>query len=186
MSNIITYTTGNHIVGPNRQVERRLSIYAPSKRVGGISGDEICAASGFGAQVAAMASRSVSVPVSSWDQRRVDDIVASATNRDFGNGPQANLKARDTMILPTTLSPWDRVQKALEDQRWDFRTVESIAQDTGLDSSDVRVLLEEHESELRRPMFPDRQGRELFTSRKRRLGWREIAHTIQRCVSKSV
>ena len=91
-------------------------------------------------------------------------------------------KASEVTVLVLS---WDKVLNALENPKWDFRTVDSIAQESRLDPSDVKALLIEHESELRRPVFPDREGRKLFTSRNRRPGWREIVHTIQRCVSKS-
>ena len=81
---------------------------------------------------------------------------------------------------------WERVRMALEDPRWDFRTVESIGQETGLEVASVRNLLDQHKSDVRGPMLPDRDGRELFTSRSRPRGWREIVHTLQRCVSKSL
>ena len=100
--------------------------------------------------------------------------------------PQPGADLGEIDEVTERVSPWDKVLKALEDPMWDFRTVESIARETSLDPSHVRTLLDMHKSELRNPVFPDREGRKLFTARSRLPGWREIVHTIQRCVSKSL
>lgn len=112
----------------------------------------------------------------------VPEVLDAIFKRSSGssNVTMPSVKASDPTI------GWELVRKALEDPRWDFRTVESIARETGLDIASVRSLLDQHESDVRGPMLPDRDGRELFTSRHRARGWREIVHTIQRCVSKSL
>ena len=81
------------------------------------------------------------------------------------------MRVRSQKVSEATaaVSTWSKVLSALENPKWDFRTVDSIAQETQLEPSHVKALLSEHASELRRPVFPDRKGRELFTSRNRRL-----------------
>ena len=46
------------------------------------------------------------------------------------------------------LKAWPRIQVALEDPRWDFRTVEGISRETGLHAACIVELLEEHQPEV--------------------------------------
>ena len=115
---------------------------------------------------------------------RVEDVVADVFGTVIGRQAAPDVTALGGVTVLN--SPWGRVLNALGDRRWDFRTVQSIAQETLLEPSVVKTLLAEHESEVRRPMVPDRQGRELFTARDRQPGLREIVQTIQRYVSKSL
>jgi len=58
------------------------------------------------------------------------------------------------------------VVRALEDPNYDWRTVEGIAEQTGLSASNVRQLLEELNGEIIRSSIPDESGRNLYTTRK--------------------
>jgi hypothetical protein len=59
-----------------------------------------------------------------------------------------------------------RVIDALEDPRYDWRTVESVAEQTGLSPSEVREILKESEHEVVRSSVPDESGRSLYTTRR--------------------
>ena len=83
------------------------------------------------------------------------------------------------------IDPWGKIETALEDERWDFRTVEGIAAETGLDAKVVAEELERHSGRVRRAIAPDRKGRELYTAKRRRAGLREIVGNMQRIASKS-
>ncbi len=59
-----------------------------------------------------------------------------------------------------------RVIDALEDPRFDWRTVEGVAEQTGVDPSMVRAILKESEHEIVRSSVPDESGRSLYTTRR--------------------
>ena len=59
-----------------------------------------------------------------------------------------------------------RVIDALEDSRYDWRTVEGVAEQTGVNPSVVRAILKEAEHEIVRSSIPDESGRSLYTTRK--------------------
>ena len=56
--------------------------------------------------------------------------------------------------------------KALEDPRWDWRTVEGLSRDTGLPLDYIRTTLESSSDEVIRSRTPDAEGRALYTTRR--------------------
>jgi hypothetical protein len=58
------------------------------------------------------------------------------------------------------------VVSALEDPHYEWRTVEGVAEQTGLSASNVRQVLEELNGEIIRSSIPDESGRNLYTTRK--------------------
>ena len=70
-------------------------------------------------------------------------------------------------------SAMDNVRAALIDPRWEFRTVEGIARDTGLAEVEVRLVLQLLGNEVRRPLSPDSEDRELYTLASRRPSLKE-------------
>ncbi len=72
---------------------------------------------------------------------------------------------------------WFKVQAALDDREWDFRTVDGIAGETGLAPDAVVRLLGEHRSELRQILLRD--GRIGYTLKSRPKTIREIFAEIQ-------
>ncbi len=58
------------------------------------------------------------------------------------------------------------VVRALEDPSYEWRTVEGVAEQTGLPASSVRQILEELNGEIIRSSIPDESGRNLYTTRK--------------------
>ena len=81
------------------------------------------------------------------------------------------------------MSEWSRVHSALEDPKWDFRTVEGIARDTGLEPERVKRLLDQHRSEIRQRMSRDR--RIIYTLKSRPMKMRDIIDDLQVYASKS-
>ena len=61
----------------------------------------------------------------------------------------------------------DRIMGALEDARWDWRTVDGISRDTGIPPDEVRGFLARSGGTVVRSVARDRRGRALFTTRKR-------------------
>ena len=57
------------------------------------------------------------------------------------------------------------VIKALEDPNWDWRTVEGVAESTGLSEERVQEVLESSAAVIRSSV-PDERGRPLYTTRK--------------------
>ena len=83
------------------------------------------------------------------------------------------------------LEAWPRIQAALEDPRWNFRTVEGISRDTGLNAACISDLLEEHQPEVRRAVSRDRKGRVLYTIKPWPVSIREVIADLHAFASKS-
>ena len=78
-----------------------------------------------------------------------------------------------------------KVLEALQDPSWDFRTVDGIAKETGLDKSEVRQVLEKHPN-VRKSVVPDRRGRELYTLKSRGVKGQEVLAMARAFIAKSV
>lgn len=72
---------------------------------------------------------------------------------------------------------WSKIRAALEDPRWDFRTVDGIAREAQLNPKLVRQLLESNRSEIRQTIARDL--RVLYTLKSRRPTLREFLADIQ-------
>ncbi len=84
------------------------------------------------------------------------------------------------------IDPTDRrVFEALEDPRWDFRTVEGLSKTTGLPETTVRHVLARHPRFIRQSPIPDSEGRELFTLISNGVGLREWYRTTRAFITKS-
>ena len=66
------------------------------------------------------------------------------------------------------------VLDAIVDQRFHFRTIPSIAAETGMPEKAVRSILEKHANEVRRAPLEDGNGNVLYTHRSRPRTVREI------------
>jgi DNA-binding IclR family transcriptional regulator len=60
----------------------------------------------------------------------------------------------------------DLVIAALEDRRYEWRTIDGLAEQTGLPSAKVQEILESLQEDLVRSSVPDDRGRSLYTTRK--------------------
>jgi hypothetical protein len=58
------------------------------------------------------------------------------------------------------------VVRALEDPNYEWRTVEGVAEQTGIEEANVRETLEELNGEIIRSSIPDESGRHLYTTRR--------------------
>ena len=72
---------------------------------------------------------------------------------------------------------WFKVQAALDDREWDFRTVDGIAGETGLAPEAAVRLLRKHRSELRQILLRD--GRIGYTLKSRPKTLRETFAEMQ-------
>jgi hypothetical protein len=80
-------------------------------------------------------------------------------------------------------SEWAKVRAALANPEWDFRTVQGIARETGLDPQNVERLIDQHRSEIRLTLSRDR--RIIYTLRSRPVKVREVLADIQRFIARS-
>lgn len=67
----------------------------------------------------------------------------------------------------------DAIGAAIQNPRWEFRTVEGIAEDLGLSSENVAQQLAEHPEIARKSVMTDRLGRALYAAPGSRPGLRE-------------
>lgn len=79
---------------------------------------------------------------------------------------------------------WQLIYAALKNPRWDFRTIEGIATETGLAPEAIEREIAQHSSVVRQSDVPDRKGRALYTLSSRVRGWREIAANVSAYISK--
>ena len=82
-------------------------------------------------------------------------------------------------------SAWQRLDKALADPKWDFRTIPGLAKAASLSEEEVQALLEAHSEQVRQSAVPDRHGRALYTLRSRPKKVREILAEIRAYAAKS-
>ena len=61
----------------------------------------------------------------------------------------------------------NRIMAALEDPRWDWRTLDGMSRQTGIPHDEIQAFLSRSGRTVVRSVARDRQGRALFTSRKR-------------------
>lgn len=77
---------------------------------------------------------------------------------ELATGNNGNAQLDDTTMR--------RVIDALEDPRYDWRTVEGVAEQIGVDPSTVRAILKRSEDKIVRSSVPDESGRSLYTTRR--------------------
>lgn len=86
-------------------------------------------------------------------------------------GTAAGSPGQDASVAKTCQ---ELVLAALADSRFHFRTVPSIAAETGLPELSVRSILEAHSEEVRKAPLHDRNGNFLYALRSRPRTAREI------------
>ena len=73
------------------------------------------------------------------------------------NGNQPNQEDADSAAL---------VVHALEDPRYEWRTIHGVSQQTGIPPNKIAEILESLSGDIVRSSTPDESGRNLFTTRK--------------------
>lgn len=56
-----------------------------------------------------------------------------------------------------------KVFLALEDKSYQFRTIDGISRETGLDTKDIRNIIDKYSDLIRMSPAPDSEGKALFT-----------------------
>jgi hypothetical protein len=92
-----------------------------------------------------------------------------------------NVKWRDAVSDPHER----RVFEALEDERWDFRTVPALAKSAELPEDHVRAVLRRYPQFIRQSFVPDSRGRALYTLASKGAGLREWYATARAFITKS-
>jgi GAF domain-containing protein len=77
---------------------------------------------------------------------------------------------------------YKQVLESIRNQKYEFRTIKGICEETGIDESEVRHILEKS-PEVRKSIARDKNGNELFTDRKT-MKFREVVSIIQQYLSK--
>ena len=88
-----------------------------------------------------------------------------------------------TSTVPNT--PWDRVQMALANPNYEFRTLSGISRETGLKPDQVQKLLDQHKDKVRIAYSTDREERLLYTLLDRPIKLQEYMSIIRTFVSSS-
>lgn len=60
----------------------------------------------------------------------------------------------------------DQIIRALEDNRYEWRTLDGVAEQIGIPAAQVQEILESLKQEIVRSSIPDEAGRNLYTTRK--------------------
>jgi hypothetical protein len=89
------------------------------------------------------------------------------------------------VLLSDIEEHWESVEKALENPNWDFRTIDGLAEDTGLPPDEIRALINSHSDRVRVSNVPDTQGRVLYTLASKPISARELLATVRAFAAKS-
>lgn len=81
----------------------------------------------------------------------------------------------------------EKIVSALRDQRWDYRTADGIAKETGVPIDRVLAFLESRKDVVFKASMPDRLGRALYTLNDRQAQvndvWRNIVTSVTKVSS---
>ena len=61
------------------------------------------------------------------------------------------------------------VLQALAEEQWDFRTIDGVSKETGLDPEQIKRILQSYPELVRRSLVRDKRGRSLYTLRGREM-----------------
>ncbi len=64
--------------------------------------------------------------------------------------------------------PWHRVVRALNDPRWEYRTLKGIASQSGLPQARVQELLKSNQGQVRKSVISSKAGEDLYTLRSKK------------------
>jgi hypothetical protein len=86
------------------------------------------------------------------------------------------------MNAPKT-DKWTQLKTALENPKYEWRTVRGLIRETGLDESELLAEMKAHEGQIIRSSIPNKRGEDLFTTRdhyrKKASIWERLNSSIQ-------
>lgn len=68
--------------------------------------------------------------------------------------------------MPKPKEEWDALEEALENARYDWRTLRGVSKETGLPIDRVQELIERNQKVVIRSSVPSETGEALFTTRR--------------------
>jgi hypothetical protein len=77
------------------------------------------------------------------------------------------------------------VFQALDDPKWDFRTVSGITRTTSIPEENVREIIARYPDLIRKSAVPDHRGQELYTLRSRPISATESAAMMRAFLAKT-
>ena len=78
-----------------------------------------------------------------------------------------------------------QVFTALDDSKWDYRTIGGLVKSTGLSQDYVSDVISKYPNLIRKSLVPDRRGRELYQLVERKKTQWEFWKTIKTFITKS-
>ena len=78
-----------------------------------------------------------------------------------------------------------KVFEALENPRWDFRTIEGLSRSTRLSLEEIRKIVNKHLDVIQLMRFPDQKGRRLYALRGKSKKRLELLNALRVFISKS-
>ena len=78
----------------------------------------------------------------------------------------------------------EKIINALRNKRWDYRTTEGIAKETGIPVDTIRTFLETRKDIVRKSSIPDRLGRDLYTLNNRHSQVKDFWRSLSTFISK--
>lgn len=110
------------------------------------------------------------------------DAVQTATTASHNPHLPSQVVAMERDSLSET-EVVERVTDALNDPRWKYRTVEGLAEDTGVDPAIVRGVLERHPDLVRRTNLKDPRGREVLVPSERSRSGKELLADLRQILT---
>ena len=78
----------------------------------------------------------------------------------------------------------EKIINALRDNRWDYRTADGIAKETGVPVERVLAFLESRKDIVLKASIPDRLGRDLYTLNDRQSQAKDIWRNVSTFITK--
>jgi hypothetical protein len=79
----------------------------------------------------------------------------------------------------------DAIMRALRDPKWDYRTADGVARETGFPLDQVRAFLESRTDLVWKSSVPDRRNRDLYTAQSRKAQSKEFWRTLSTFMTKT-
>jgi hypothetical protein len=78
------------------------------------------------------------------------------------------------------------ILEALDDSKWDYRTLEGLERTSGLTRESIKMILNKQQKFIRKSDIPDVKGRDLYTLKKDENETKEFLFRLKTYISKSI
>jgi len=79
-----------------------------------------------------------------------------------------------------------KIFEALENPKWDFRTIDGLSRSTELSHEDITIVLGKYQDFIQIVRIPDRKGRKLYKLKGKSTKKLEVLNALRVFISKSV